>query len=389
MSNSFAKALLGAVAGALIVGFAWHIHDARAKHAPLVAGSSGGPAQGPATGKDRAAAGGADIPLSRAAVAVVVAPVRLERLALEIEALGTAHANESIDVTAKVSNLVTAVRFDEGQHVNRGDLLVELDGAQARAELAIAEAAVTESRSQYKRSRELYTTKALSEAQLDQIEASLKANEARVLVAQAKLADTVVRAAFTGRVGLRRVSVGSLVSPGTVITTLDDTGTIKLDFTVPETFLSMLSPGLTITAHSVAYPGKTFEGKVFAVNSRVDPSTRSVTVRALVPNPDGLLKPGMFLNVRLSRGAVDALLVPEQALVPEQGDVFVFVVKDGSVAKRLIRIGQRRVGAVQVVQGLAAGELVVTEGTQKLRDGASVTTVESPGAAPPKGAAKP
>jgi membrane fusion protein (multidrug efflux system) len=210
-----------------------------------------------------------------------------------------------------------------------------------------------------------------------------------VLVAQAKLADTVVRAAFAGRVGLRRVSVGSLVSPGTVITTLDDTGTIKLDFTVPETFVSMVSPGLAITAHSVAYPGKTFEGKVSSVDSRVDPSTRSVTVRALVPNPDGLLKPGMFLNVRLSRGAVEALLVPEQALVPEQGDVFVFVVKDGTVAKRLIRIGQRRVGAVQVVQGLAAGELVVTEGTQKLRDGASVKTGESPGAARPLDAAKP
>jgi membrane fusion protein (multidrug efflux system) len=155
MSNSFAKALLGAVAGALIVGFAWHIHNERAKHEPVLAKSSGGPAQGPAAGKGGLAAGRADAPLSRAAVAVVVAPVRLERLALEIEALGTAHANESIDVTAKVSNLVTAVRFDEGQHVNRGDLLVELDGAQARAELAIAEAAVIESRSQYKRSREL------------------------------------------------------------------------------------------------------------------------------------------------------------------------------------------------------------------------------------------
>ena len=114
-----------------------------------------------------------------------------------------------------------------------------------------------------------------------------------------------------------------------------------------------------------------------SVDSRVDPSTRSVIVRALVPNPDNLLKPGMFLNVRLSRGAADALLVPEQALVPEQGDVFVFVLEGDAVAKRLIRTGQRRVGDVQVLQGLAAGDQVVTEGTQKLRDGARVTVVDA------------
>jgi membrane fusion protein, multidrug efflux system len=380
MSDSFRKALLGAVVGALVVGFAWHIHGERLKHEPVASGPAGGSAQGSTGGQAQSPGASTATPLSQLAVAVVVAPVRRERLSLETEALGTAHANESVDVTAKVSNLVTAVRFDEGQHVNRGDLLVELDGVQARAELAIAEAAVTESRSQYKRSRELYSTRALSEAQLDQIEAALKANEARVLVAQAKLGDTMIRAPFAGRVGLRRVSVGSLVNPGTMITTLDDTGTIKLDFTVAETLLASITPGLAITAHSIAYPGRTFAGKVASVDSRVDPSTRSVTVRALLPNPDGLLKPGMFLNVRLTRGAADALLVPEQALVPEQGDVFVFLLKGDTVEKRLIRIGQRRVGEVEVVQGLAAGDQVVSEGTQKLRDGARVKVQGAPGA---------
>ncbi len=193
----------------------------------------------------------------------------------------------------------------------------------------------------------------------------------------------MIRAPFSGRVGLRRVSVGSLVNPGAVITTLDDTSTIKLDFTVPETFLADVTPGLAITARSAAYPAQAFVGKVSSVDSRIDPTTRSVTVRALVPNPSGLLKPGMFLTVLLSRGAADALLVPEQALVPEQGDVFVFVVKDGIAEKRLVRTGQRRVGEVQVVQGLAAGEFVVTEGTQKLRDGVSVKLLESAAAGRP------
>jgi membrane fusion protein (multidrug efflux system) len=142
-----------------------------------------------------------------------------------------------------------------------------------------------------------------------------------------------------------------------------------------------VQPGLVINASSVAYPDVNFAGKVSSIDSRVDPATRSVTVRALLPNPSGLLKPGMFLTVRLSRGAVDALLVPEEALVPEQGDMFVFVVKDGSAEKRLVHIGQRRVGDVQVLDGLAAGELVVTEGAQKLRDGSAVT-VQQRAAAP-------
>jgi len=389
MSDTLKKVLLGAVAGALLVLFYAHVSDERAKRDPAAAmgvGPQGGPAAGarpaggPPSGPPGGGAPGQGGPASSGMppVAVVTAPVRSERLSFELEALGTAGANEAVDITAKVANQVTAVRFAEGQQVRRGDVLVELDGAEARADLAVAEAALAESRSQYQRSRELYTTKVLSDQQLEQIEATFKANEARVTSARSRVGDTIIRAPFAGRVGLRRVSVGSLISPGTVITTLDDTSTIKLDFTIPETFLSVVTPGLEIAARSVAYPDASFGGRVSSVDSRVDPATRSVTVRALLPNPQGLLKPGMFLTVRLSRGAVDALIVPEQALVPEQGDVFVFVVADGVAEKRLVRIGQRRVGDVQIVDGLAEGELVVTEGTQKLRDGAPVRLQGAP-----------
>jgi membrane fusion protein (multidrug efflux system) len=390
MPDSLKKVLLGAVAGALLVAFFVHVSAERAKRDPARAGvAQGGPpaaAARPGQGGGGPAAGqGGAGSFSQRPVAVVAVPVRAEKIAFEIEALGTSHANESVDVTAKVVNQVAAVRFAEGQQVRRGDVLVELDSEQVRADLAAAEAALAESRSLYRRSRELYTTKVLSDSQLEQIEATYKANEARVASARARVADTVIRAPFDGRVGLRRVSVGSLISPGTVITTLDDTSTIKLDFTIPETFLSAVQPGLEITARSVAYPDDSFAGKVASIDSRVDPATRSVTVRALVPNPRGLLKPGMFLTVRLSRGEVDALLVPEQALVPEQGDVYVFVVQDGTVAKRQIRLGQRRVGDVQVLEGLAAGEQVVTEGTQKLRDGAAIVLQSSAdGAAAPR-----
>jgi membrane fusion protein (multidrug efflux system) len=384
MPDSLRKVLLGALIGALVVGFAWHLAGERAKRAPAaMSGPPGAPAPGAgkpggAAGKPGSGAGGPVIP-------VVVASARIEHLALEVEALGTARANESVDVTAKVSNLVTAIRFVEGQQVRKGSVLVELDGAQARADLSVAEAALTESTSQLKRSRELYTTKVLSDQQIEQIEATFAANQARVASARARLGDTVIRAPFDGRVGLRRVSVGSFVAPGAVITTLDDSSQIKLDFTVPEAAVAAMKPGLTLEATSVAFPGRTFAGKVASVDSRVDPGTRSVLVRAIVPNSEGLLKPGMFMNVRLARGAADLLVVPEETLVPEQGDVFVYVVQDGKASKRRIQTGQRRVGSVQVTEGLQSGELVVTEGTQKLRDGASVAVVDS--AAAPKRAA--
>jgi membrane fusion protein (multidrug efflux system) len=381
MPDSLRKVLLGTLIGAFIVGFAWHIAGERAKRAPASMG--GPPSASMAGGNPGASAGkpGGGGAGGGPVIPVVATPSRIEHLSLEVEALGTARASESIDVTSKVSNVVTAIRFTEGQQVRKGDILVELDGAQARADLAVADAALKESASQLQRSRELYETKVLSDQQIEQIESTYSANVARVAAARSRLSDTIIRAPFNGRVGLRRVSVGSLVAPGAVITTLDDTSTIKLDFTVPERVVAAMKPGLTLEARSVAYPDQVFEGKVASVDSRVDPNTRSVIVRALVPNDDGLLKPGMFLNVHLSRGTADVLVVPEESLVPEQGDVFVYVVQDGKASKRKIQTGQRAVGTVQVTDGLQAGEIVVTEGTQKLRDGASVSVTE-PTAAP-------
>ncbi|HEU4466744.1 MAG TPA: efflux RND transporter periplasmic adaptor subunit [Agromyces sp.] len=369
MPDSLRKVLLGTLIGALVVGFAWHISGERASRAPAASASPAPAGRSSATAPGRASTGGPTVP-------VVVGESRIVRQRLQVEALGTAGANESIDVTAKVSNLVTAVRFAEGQQVRKGDVLVELDGAQARADLAVAQAALTESAAQLKRSRELYQTKVLSDQQIEQIVATHAANQARVASARARVSDTVIRAPFSGRVGLRRVSVGSLVEPGAVITTLDDTQTIKLDFTVPEIVVASMKPGLEVRATSVAYPGQTFDGRVASVDSRVDPQTRSVTVRAALPNDRGLLKPGMFLTVKLERGEADVLVVPEESLVPEQGDVYVYVVRDGTAAKRKIQTGQRQVGTVQVTAGLEPGESVVTEGTQKLRDGATVEVVE-------------
>jgi membrane fusion protein (multidrug efflux system) len=319
-----------------------------------------------------------------------------------LEAVGTLAANESITVTSKVTAVITAIRFVEGQQVSAGQVLVATEDSEARANLAAAEAAELESRNAWERGKLIYGQQLISKSELDQLDAKLKADHARVLAAQAQLAEHTVRAPFAGRVGLRRVSIGALVNAGTQITTLDDTATMKLDFSVPETFLAAVRAGLEIQARASAFPETLFTGKVATVDTRVDPETRSVAVRALLPNPKGLLRPGMFLTVNLIRERVDALLVPEQALVPEQDKQFVFVVvADGDLRKamkREVRIGRRQPGIVEVVSGLAVGEQVIVEGTLKVRDGAPVTLPGDPvgaagaaigASAPPTGAAPP
>src|SRR5689334_19473285 len=315
-------------------------------------------------------------PRSAAPPFVTLAPVRAERVSQKLEALGNARANESVDVSSKTSNIVTAVKFRDGERVKRGQVLVQLDDAQVRADVAAAEAAVTESESQYNRSRELLSTQALSKSSFDQLEATLKSNRAKLAAANARLEDTVIRAPFSGRVGLRRVSVGTLISPGDVITTLDDTSVIKLDFSVPENFLASLREGLSIRATAPAFPGRSFAGAVASIDSRVDMTTRSVTVRALLANDDGALKPGMFLNVALANDEREALVIPEEALSPEAERQYVYVVSDGKVSRREVRIGGRQPGTVEIVTGLSAGERVIVEGTQKVRDGAIVTATE-------------
>ena len=327
--------------------------------------------------KPGAGAAGAGGPQGGArTVSVVTTTPAKKEFAHEVEALGTVRANESVDITAKVADRVAAIHFTEGQQVRKGQVLVELDSAEARADLAAAEAAERDSRSQYKRSQELYQTRALSEAQLEQLEATLLANEARVAAARSRVNDRIINAPFSGRVGLRNVSLGGLVNPGAVITTLDDLSVVKLDFSVPEVFLATLKPGLTIAASSNAYPGDSFSGRVASVDTRVDPTTRSVAIRALIDNKDGRLRPGMFMTLKLVRMEGQALMLPEQAIVPENDRHYVFLVADGRAQKRAVTIGRRRPGEVEILEGLTPADQVVVDGTMNLRDG-SVVRVQS------------
>ena len=292
---------------------------------------------------------------------VITATVASSVLTDETEALGTAKSNESVDITAKATNRVVAIRFREGEYVKPGEVIVELDGVEARANLAQAEASLRDAESQYKRSRELYETKVLSESDLIQLEAKMLSSKAQVAAAQSKVSDTIIRAPFAGRIGLRNVSVGSLVTPGQIMTTLDDISTIKLDFTVPESYMATVKEGQQVEARTSAYL------------NNVDPVSRSVVVRALIENHAQQLKPGMFMTVHLTRSQNDVLLIPEQSLLPDADKQFVYVVNKGVASKTTILIGRRKPGLVEVRQGLKAGDVIVVEGGEKLTDGAKVT----------------
>ncbi len=301
---------------------------------------------------------------------VVVAEVKLDRFADRVEALGTLRAKESVALTAAVTETVTAIHFDDGERVEAGQVLVEMTRGEERALLEEARATVDEAHAQYKRIKSLVAQGKAAKSLLDQQRREWKTARARLTAVESRLADRLVRAPFAGVVGLRNISLGALVAPGDLIITLDDDSMMKLDFAVPSTYLGTLAPGLAIVASARAYGEREFKGEVKSIDSRVDPVTRSVMVRAMLPNPDRALKPGMLMQVELLKNPRQALVIPEDALVPQGDKQYVLVVNeaDGNkVVRREVRIGARRPGEVEVLHGLAQGEKVITDGTIKVR----------------------
>ena len=311
---------------------------------------------------------------------VVVAEAVVSDFPLTVEALGNARANEAVEIRPQVVERVSAIRFEEGQRVKTGTVLVELENTEALAAVAAARATLVDSDSQLRRAQELFKTRSVSASELEQLTARRDADRALLDAAQSRLSDTVVRAPFGGRLGLRRISPGSLVGPDTIITTLDDTDIIKLDFDVPETVFARVVPGLSVSARSAAWKDEIFTGQVTSIDTRVDPVSRTIIVRANIPNPEGKLRPGMFLTVTMLKDDIRALTIPEQAVVPEQSRQFVMVIGEGDIVeKREIRTGRRRPGEVEVVDGLLAGERVIAEGTQKARPGKAVRVLQAVG----------
>lgn len=333
-----------------------------------------------------AGCGGEDAAAPRAPTATVTTTaVTAKPWSDTIEALGTANANESVMVTAKVTETVVRVNFEDGDLVEAGDVLVDLSGRAEVAGLEEAAASYREAQKLFQRQQQLTAQKLIPASQLDTQRAAVESSRARLDATRARLADRVITAPFAGVLGFRQVSPGTLVTPGKAIASLDDITVIKLDFTVPEAFLSALSKGQQVMARSAAWPGREFAGRVTTIDSRVDPVTRAVTVRAEIANPERELRPGMLLTVRVFRPERQALVIPEISVVQVAQDAQVFRVKaDDTVEAVTVKLGQRRSGEVEVLEGLAAGERIVVDGTVKLRGGARITEA----AAAPAGVAR-
>lgn len=342
----------------------------------------GGPGGGPGGGGPGGgrAGGGPAIP-------VEVITVKTGLVTERLESVGTVRANESIVIAAKQTGNIAGINFNEGQKVTAGTVLVELDAKERRGDLAQAKADVEAARAsrddlkaQYDRAKALKATGAVADSRMDTLEAQLRAAESRLQSATAKvqsfdarLDDVRIVAPFDGRVGLRGVSVGALLTPGIQITTLDDISKVKMDFTVPELAISRLHVGLPVLARSPSFPDRIFQGEVSVVDTRVDQTTRSVRINATFDNKDELLRPGMFMTVELILARRDnAVMIPEEALVPEALKQYVFVVKDNRVERREITVGQRSAGEVEIAKGLQVGETLIVRGLQRVRPGAQV-----------------
>jgi membrane fusion protein (multidrug efflux system) len=296
-----------------------------------------------------------------------------------VEALGTAKANESVVITPTLEERVVDIFFEDGDAVANDQVLVKLNDSETRYLLAEASAALREQQKQFERISKLAKTNATSRSRLDEEQSLLEIARAKVAHLKAQLRDYTIRAPFAGILGTRQISTGAVVDSDTVITTLDDTTVIKLDFTVPETYLGVLRNGMDVLAKSPAYPDRNFNGTVTAISSRVDPDTRTLTIRAQIPNPDRLLKPGMLLTVDLIKERSQSLIIPEEAVILEKEKKFVLVVTaQNTVDKKEIVTGRRSPGKVEVISGLNAGHRVVVEGINRVRPGISVNVVEAP-----------
>ncbi|MGF1613353.1 MAG: efflux RND transporter periplasmic adaptor subunit [Gammaproteobacteria bacterium] len=304
---------------------------------------------------------------------VTVAEVRRDTLHDRLEALGTTRANESVDITTKVTALIVNVHFDDGQHLKQGDRVVTLAQEAEQAQRAAALEELAQHRRELRRLETLINTQVEAQRAYDERKTLLAVTQQRVREIDSSIEDRIVRAPFDGVLGLRHVSVGALVEPGDIIATIDDISQIKLDFAIPDTFLQMLREGTEARASHRAVGG--FRGTLTKIDSRVDPQTRSVVVRAVLPNPDHKLKPGMLMDVMLLNNRREALMIPEEALIPlqRQHSVLVVNVAEGrTVQRRTVQIGTRRLGEVEIREGLSEGELVIVEGTTRVRPGDQV-----------------
>jgi membrane fusion protein (multidrug efflux system) len=293
-----------------------------------------------------------------------------------VAAVGSLRADESVTIRPEIAGRIVEIRFTEGQRVQKGQVLIRLDDSITRAELAQVRANHTLAKSKFDRATELQQKGFISKQARDDADNVMRVQEAAMDLAQARLDKSTLRAPFSGVIGLRNVSVGNYVQEGSEIVTIQAIDPLKVDFRIPELYMSDVRQGQTLEITLDAMPDKRYEGKVFAISPLIDEGGRAIVMRAQVNNRGGDLRPGMFARVRLLFGATQpSPTVQETALVPQRDEQYVFVVRDNRAQQVKVEIGQRRDGMVEVLAGLKEGDMVVTAGHQKIRDGLAVTVM--------------
>ncbi|RYD58494.1 MAG: efflux RND transporter periplasmic adaptor subunit [Sphingomonadales bacterium] len=304
------------------------------------------------------------------------------RFVERIDAVGTAMANEQVTLSAPVTERITRLNFDDGDFVQRGQIIAVLAAGQENAQLAEAGARAREARQQLDRLQQLKSRGFATNSAVDTQVALAGQARAQAAQAEASIGDRVIRAPFSGWASLRNISAGAVVSAGTQIAQISDISKIKLDFAVPETLLAQVKPGMAIEARAAAYPDQPFRGTIATIDAVLNAETRAATVRAVLANGDRKLKPGMLLSVTIESAARDSLAVPELSVVGEGEQSFVFVL-DGDKVKRVpVKTGLRQQGKVEILEGLQPGQRIVTEGVVKIADGQQVRVAGAPAAAP-------
>lgn len=291
-----------------------------------------------------------------------------------LEALGTLSAEESVTLSATVTDIVAEINFQDGEQVDEGQLLIRLEDAEEQAQLRASQALRDERRNASTRATQLQDRNLAARADVEDSQSRLRQAEADIQAIEARLSNYQIQAPFSGRVGFRNISVGTLVTPGMELVTLDKLDVMNLDFSVPEVFLGRLSPGLMLNTATAAYPDDVFSGEIATIGTRVDPVTRSVNVRAELDNADGRLRPGMLMQVIVQQRVRDAVVIPEAAIEPSGDRHAVMIIEEDDegktrLARRSVSIGERRYGEVEILEGLAADELIVLHGLQLARDG--------------------
>lgn len=304
---------------------------------------------------------------------------------LEVSAVGSLEANESAVIRSEIAGRISAIRFKEGERAEKGGVLLTINSEEFEAQVKQIAAVVELNKMNFERAQQLRPEGLIAERAYDEAASRLKESEASLSLAKVRLDKSIIRAPFNGRLGLRQVSPGDFVQPGQAIVNLEDTHSIKVDFRIPEIYLSRVQVGQPVQVGVDVYPDRLFEGRIYAIDARIDNATRTVLVRARIPNPAGALHPGMFARVALLLGEREnAIFVPEQAVVPMGGDKFVYRIVDGKAVLTKVRLGLRKEGRVEIVEGVGPAETVITAGQMKLFDGAPVMTVGAKGNAPEK-----